>query len=310
MTSLPLLLPRATISRSVIRNGLYKKHWRRYQHAATHVDVGLSSITASVATTASAAASRREAQTGSMIYQTNSTASADQSFCINRRTMTRAFSTSANKDDVGFSENGTTADNRYIITKDEINSMDGTSKVHFLNDNAKRTNKSLGDLTGLQNIGFHIIEVQPGYESTELHKHYNEEECIYILQGEAIATIGYNDDNDEEDEGDDNSSNEEPAATTFHVKAGDFIGYRANGLPHSLWNCSQTTTLKCIVVGQRLDNDVADYPALNLRLYRNKQLPDDDKWNLVDIDSITKPLTTAAGDGGGVGTNNSNIGKK
>ena len=305
MTSLPLLLPRATISRSMIRNGLYKKHWRRYQHAATHVDVGSSSKTASVATTTSAAVSRREAQSGSMIYQTNSTASADQSFCINRRTMTRAFSTSANKDDHG--TDNVTAD-RYIVTKEEIDIMDGTSKVHFLNDNAKRTNKSLGDLTGLQNIGFHIIEVLPGYESTELHKHYNEEECIYILQGEAIATIGYNDDNDEED--DDNSSNEEPAATTFHVKAGDFIGYRANGLPHSLWNCSQTTTLKCIVVGQRLDNDVADYPALNLRLYRNKQLPDDEKWNLVDIDTITNPLTTAAGDGGGVGTNNSNIGKK
>ena len=152
---------------------------------------------------------------------------------------------------------------KYIVAKEEIDSMEGVSKTHFLNDNAQRNNKSLGDITGLNNIGFHIIEVSPGHESTEFHKHYYEEECVYILEGEAHATIG--------DE-------------VSQVKAGDFIGYRIGGKPHKLENKSDVT-LKCIVVGQRLDHDVADYPNLNKRIYRNKGL----EWNLVDSDNIHEP---------------------
>jgi len=66
---------------------------------------------------------------------------------------------------------------KYLLTKEEIEQTAGVAKTHFLNDNAKRSNKSLGDLTGLTGFGFHIIEVQPGHESTEFHKHYHEDEC-------------------------------------------------------------------------------------------------------------------------------------
>lgn len=152
---------------------------------------------------------------------------------------------------------------KYIITREEIEEYKGIEKTHFLNDNAKRTNKSLGDLTGLSNIGFHIIEVQPGHESTELHVHYHEEECVYILEGIAEATIG-------------------EQVTT--VKSGDFIGYRAGGLPHKLQNIG-TSVLRCIVVGQRLPQDVADYPRLDKRIFRQQGL----KWNLVDFEHIVEP---------------------
>ena len=152
----------------------------------------------------------------------------------------------------------------YILTREEIDSLDGVEKTHFLNDNAQRLNKSLGDLTGLQGLGFHIIEVQPGRESTELHAHHYEDECVYILEGEAEATIG---------------------DKTYTVRAGDFIGFRARGESHKLENRS-TELLKCIVVGQRLDHDVADYPTKRQRLFRNKGL----RWNLVDLDEIDEPV--------------------
>lgn len=152
---------------------------------------------------------------------------------------------------------------KYLITKEEIDAFEGTPKTHFLNDNAKRLNKSLGDLTGLTGFGFHIIEVQPGHESTEFHKHYYEDECVYILEGEAQAQIG---------------------EETFPVKAGDFLGYRAGGEAHTLSNTGDSA-LKCIVVGQRLDHDVSDYVHLNKRMYRNKGMP----WNLVDIHHIDEP---------------------
>ena len=152
----------------------------------------------------------------------------------------------------------------YLIKKSEIDSMEGLDKTHFLNEKAKRKNKSLGDLAGLTGFGFHIIEIEPSCESTEQHCHYHEDECVYILEGQGTAVIG---------------------EEHFEVGAGDFIGYRAGGLSHTLLNTSDKT-LKCIVVGQRLDHDVADYTKLNKRIYRQKGLP----WNLVDIENIATPV--------------------
>ncbi|WP_435106722.1 cupin domain-containing protein [Arhodomonas sp. AD133] len=152
---------------------------------------------------------------------------------------------------------------KYLLTREEIEAHEGVSKTHFLNDNAQRINKSLGDLTGLTGLGFHIVEIDPGCESTELHVHYYEDECVYVLEGEAIATVG---------------------DIRHRVKAGDFLGYPAGSEPHKLENVG-ASVLRCIVVGQRLDHDVADYPAKGKRIYRNNGM----KWNLVDIEDIAEP---------------------
>lgn len=152
---------------------------------------------------------------------------------------------------------------KYVVTREEVEAYEGIAKTHFLNQSAKRINKSLGDLTGLTGFGFHIIEVKPGYESTELHRHYYEDECVYILEGEAEATIG---------------------DAQYRMKPGDFIGYRAGSEAHKLRNVGDGT-LRCIVVGQRLPHDVADYPLKQKRIYRNQGMP----WNLVDLDQVTEP---------------------
>lgn len=152
---------------------------------------------------------------------------------------------------------------KYVIKKAEIEAFEGTAKQHFLNENAVRTNKSLGDLTGLSGIGFHIIDVPAGKFSTEYHMHYFEDECTYVLSGEGTVTIG-----DEQ----------------ISISAGDFIGYRAGGLAHTMQNTG-TEILRCIVTGQRLAHDVADYPRKGERLFRN----DGYAWNMVDIDSIAYP---------------------
>lgn len=152
---------------------------------------------------------------------------------------------------------------KYLISREEIEEFAGTAKTHFLNENAKRINKSLGDLTGLKGLGFHIIEVQPGFETTEFHRHYHEDECVYVLEGVAEARIG--------DE-------------VFPIKEGDFLGYPAGGEAHTIRNNGKSV-LKCIVVGQRLDHDVADYPEKHKRIFRQKNMP----WNLVDISDISEP---------------------
>lgn len=154
------------------------------------------------------------------------------------------------------------SDDTYLITAEEIEAMEGLRKTHFLNDNAARVNKSLGDYAGLTTFGFHIIEVAPGRETTEHHVHYDEDECVYVLAGTATAVIG-----------------EERVA----IKPGDFIGYRKGGLAHSIVNDGRET-LRCIVVGARLAHDVADYPRLGKRIFRNDGRP----ANLVDLAALTE----------------------
>lgn len=152
---------------------------------------------------------------------------------------------------------------KYLITAKEIADFDGTVKTHFLNDNATRVNKSLGDLTGLTGIGFHIIEVEPGCESTEYHVHHHEDECTYVLSGRGVVTLGEDD---------------------FDIGPGDFIGYRAGGLAHTM-RAVGNQPLVCIVAGERLAHDVGDYPRLDKRIYRQSGLP----WNLVSHSAIATP---------------------
>lgn len=151
----------------------------------------------------------------------------------------------------------------YLVTAEEIEDMKGLDKTHFLNPGAKRINKSLGDLTGLVGLGFHIIEVQTGDETTEYHRHHYEDECVYVLSGEATAVIG-------KDE--------------FPIKEGDFIGYRKGGMAHTIHNTGDSL-LRMIVVGQRLPHDVADYPRKAKRIFRNQGMA----WNLVDHEAISSP---------------------
>jgi len=41
----------------------------------------------------------------------------------------------------------------HLLTADQIENMEGLHKTHFLNPNAVRINKSLGDRTGLTGLG-------------------------------------------------------------------------------------------------------------------------------------------------------------
>ena len=146
----------------------------------------------------------------------------------------------------------------YLSAK-AIAEMAGQKKVHFLNDNAVRLNKSIGEAVGLENIGVHLVTVEPGHYSTEFHMHHFEEECIYVLSGDGVAILG---------------------EESHPIGPGDFIGCPLNGLAHCM-KAEGEAPLVCLVVGQRLPQDVSDYPKLNKRLYRN-----DGEWNLVDHSNI------------------------
>ena len=64
----------------------------------------------------------------------------------------------------------------------------------------------------------------------------------------------------------------------LQVEAGDFIDYPAGGEAHDLCNTG-SNILKCIIVGQRLDFDIVDYPEQARRLCR----ANGEKGDLVDM---------------------------
>lgn len=151
----------------------------------------------------------------------------------------------------------------YVVKAAEIEAMEGVAKAHFLNPIARRVNKSLGDVTGLSGIGVHLIEVQPGCETTEYHRHFHEDEAMFILSGSGVARIG-------EDE--------------VPVGPGDFLGFRKGGLAHSI-RVTGDVPMRCLVVGARLPHDVGDYPDKGKRIYRNEGLP----WTVVDHAHLEEP---------------------
>jgi uncharacterized cupin superfamily protein len=147
---------------------------------------------------------------------------------------------------------------KLLLKAEVIAKMEGQHKIHFLNPNAERLAKSLGDAVGLQNIGVHLVAVEPGKETTEYHKHYYEEECVYILSGSATLIM--------DDE-------------RHPIARGDFVGFPRD-TAHTIINDGDET-LVYLLMGQRLDQDVADYPDKAKRLYRNSG-----RWDLVDIEDI------------------------
>ncbi len=152
---------------------------------------------------------------------------------------------------------------QYVVKKAEIDNLEGLNKQHFLNPEGQRTNKSLGDLVGLTGLGFHLIEVPPGKESTEYHNHHYEDECVYILSGEGVVVI-----NDE----------------TTGIGPGDFIGYRAGGWPHTMKNTGDSP-LVCLCAGERRKHEVVDYPRKGRRLFYDEK----NGYQLVDSDNIGNP---------------------
>ena len=147
------------------------------------------------------------------------------------------------------------------LPAEKIIAMEGVRRVHTLNPAAIRVDKSLGDEVGLKNIGIHLITIAAGDKSTEFHTHKYEEEAIYVLSGHGTEVIG---------------------DTSQKIGPGDFIGFPAGGAAHETVN-DGTEPLVCLVIGQRLAQDVVDYPRTGKRLYRNSGQRD-----MVDIVSVEK----------------------
>jgi uncharacterized cupin superfamily protein len=106
----------------------------------------------------------------------------------------------------------------------------------------------------LAQFGAFVHVLQPGTRSSIKHWHSNEDELVYVLEGE-ITVI----------EGDSESTLKPGDAATF--RAGDPVG-------HSLWNKSTGQT-KVLVVGTRAQKDCVTYPDHDRKLHRDRSQPED-----------------------------------
>ncbi len=160
---------------------------------------------------------------------------------------------------------------QFLLKSKEIENMEGEIKTHFLNPNAVRLNKSIGDAVGLNHIGVHMVTVEAGKDSTEYHIHHYEEECVYIISGQGIATIG----------GDE-----------YLMEKGDFLGLPRKAIAHGIRN-DGSEPLVMLVMGQRLAQDVSDYPNINKRLYRSSG-----NWDLIDLKDMESVSPTLPAEDG------------
>ena len=160
---------------------------------------------------------------------------------------------------------------RWLLSAADIEAMPGKLKTHFLNPDAVRLSRSLGDAVGMKHLGVHLVTVEPGREATEYHLHWHEEEFVYVLSGQGTAVI-----NDRE----------------YPLGAGDFIGLPAGQAAHTVRNTGDEP-MTLLVAGQRLPQDVADYPWQGKRIYRHAA-----GWDLVEQDAIEpiEPTLPSASD--------------
>ena len=147
-----------------------------------------------------------------------------------------------------------------LLRAADIEAMPEDARVHALDPTSVRHTRSLGDEIGLSTIGVHLVRLKSGKTSSVHHFHHHDEEWIYILSGCGMAEIG-----DEK----------------FEVGAGDFMGFVAGSLPHSLTN-PNPEDLVYLVGGNRLPFDVCDYPRIRKRRYRVNGKSEFVDWELLE----------------------------
>jgi uncharacterized cupin superfamily protein len=146
---------------------------------------------------------------------------------------------------------------RPLLTSKDIEALPEEARIHALDPASVRHTRSLGDAAGLGTIGIHLVRLEQGRTSSVHHFHHHDEEWLYVLSGRGVAEIG-----DEK----------------FNVGAGDFMGFVAGSLPHSLVN-PNAEDLVYLVGGNRLPFDVCDYPRIRMRRYRTKGVNEYVSWD-------------------------------
>jgi uncharacterized cupin superfamily protein len=111
-----------------------------------------------------------------------------------------------------------------------------------------RERRRLGNAVGLTQFGVNLTTLKPGAWSSQRHWHRNEDEFIYVLEGELVL--------------------HEDAGETV-LRPGDAAGWRANGgIGHCLINRTGKDALY-LEVGTRSNDERVHYPDVDFCMERD-----------------------------------------
>jgi uncharacterized cupin superfamily protein len=111
-----------------------------------------------------------------------------------------------------------------------------------------RERRRLGNAVGLDQFGVNLSRLKPGAASSQRHWHQNEDEFVYVLEGELVLC--------------------EDGGETV-LRPGDAAGWKA-GVPngHCLVNRTNRDALY-LEIGSRAPREVATYPDIDMRAERD-----------------------------------------
>jgi uncharacterized cupin superfamily protein len=122
----------------------------------------------------------------------------------------------------------------------------------FWQQTVGREKKRLGNAVGLNQFGVNLVTLKPGAWSSQRHWHRNEDEFVYVLEGEITLC---------EDHGE------------IVLSPGDAAGWKANGrVGHCLINKTQQNGVY-LEVGTRSPVETTVYPDIDMRNERDKNGP-------------------------------------
>ena len=112
-----------------------------------------------------------------------------------------------------------------------------------------RGRQRLGDAVGLGQFGVNLTTLKPGTWSSQRHWHRNEDEFVYVLEGEIVLCEDHSE---------------------IVLKPGDAAAFKANSCNgHCLINRTKQDAVY-IEVGTRLVNETTVYSDIDMRLERDK----------------------------------------
>ncbi len=129
-----------------------------------------------------------------------------------------------------------------LATEIPLRSKPSNYPTHFAQRVAGRQKRALGDAFGLTRYGVNLTVLSPGSQSALLHRHSDQEEFIYVLEGHPTLRT---------EEG------------QFELAPGMCIGFPANGTAHHLLNLS-SEDVRYLEVGDRSEADRGEYPEDDL----------------------------------------------
>ena len=148
-----------------------------------------------------------------------------------------------------------------LLRKKDIEALPEEARPHPLDSSLVRHTRSLGDAVGLTRMGVHLVRLRKGATSSVYHRHYQDEEWVYVLSGRAVADIG---------------------GEKHEVGPGDFMGFPGGSPAHNLHN-PHDEEFVYLVAGDHSQFDICDYPRHGKRRYRI-----DGKNVYVDADVVSQ----------------------